>query len=115
MLCQSCVTCVTDSRPAQAVSFCVAEEVVTSRVSCAPGNQAEFSAEMLIHCTGLKHLDQPGVWLFPKLLVCLGCGFAQFSVPEKELALLGSCAPTSATSTTQQGVDEEALPIEWIL
>ncbi len=105
MLCQSCVTCVTDSRPAQAVGFCVAEEVVTSRVSCAPGNQAEFSAEMLIHCTGLKHLDQPGVWLFPKLLVCL----------EKELSLLGSCAPTSAASTTQQGVDEEALPIEWIL
>jgi hypothetical protein len=53
---------------------------------CGSGNQAELTAEMLIHFSGLKNLDKPGVWVFPKLLVCLDCGCSHFTVPEKELA-----------------------------
>jgi hypothetical protein len=40
--------------------------------ACASGNQSEFSAEMVIHLGGLKNLNNPGVWVFPRLSVCLG-------------------------------------------
>lgn len=33
-------------------------------------------------------LDKPTVWAFPKLLVCLDCGFTEFQVEESELRLL---------------------------
>ena len=56
--------------------------------SCRSVNQAEFPAELLIHFGGLKNLDKPGVWVFPKLLVCLDCGFLQSTVPAPELASL---------------------------
>ena len=57
---------------------------------CGSGNASEFSAEMIIHFPSsyLKNLDSPGVWAFPKLLVCLDCGFSQFMVPESELPSL---------------------------
>jgi hypothetical protein len=55
-------------------------------LSCGSVQQAELTAEMIIHFSGLKNLDKPGVWVFPKLLVCLDCGFSQFTVPETELA-----------------------------
>lgn len=57
-------------------------------LSCASANQVEFSTEMIVHLGGLKNVGSPGVWLFPKLLICLDCGCARFTVPETELALL---------------------------
>ena len=56
--------------------------------TCRSENQMEFSAEMLVHLGGIKNLDKSGVVLFPKVLVCLACGFSQFTVPKTELALL---------------------------
>jgi len=53
---------------------------------CGSGNQEELTAEMVIHFSGLKNLDKPGVWLFLKLLVCLDCGCSHFTVPERALA-----------------------------
>jgi len=49
---------------------------------------------MVIHFSfsGSKNLDKPGVWVFPKVLVCLDCGLSQFTVPESELALLATGA-----------------------
>jgi hypothetical protein len=76
---------------------------------CGSGNQAELTAEMIIHFSGLRNLDQPGVWLFPKLLVCLDCGSSRFIVPENELALLASGTPNSERSAAQRGVNEVAL------
>ncbi len=55
---------------------------------CAASNQMEFSAEINIHFSGFKNIDHPGVLVFPKLLVCLDCGFTQFTVAEGELGLL---------------------------
>jgi hypothetical protein len=55
-------------------------------LSCRSVKQAELTAEMLIHFPGSKYLDKPSVWLFPKLLVCLDCGFSRFTVPETVLA-----------------------------
>jgi hypothetical protein len=61
-------------------------------LSCGSGSEAEFSAEMIIHisCAGLKNLDKPGVWLFPKLQVCLDCGDARFTIPRTALVSLGA-------------------------
>lgn len=55
---------------------------------CGSDNEAEFAAEMIVHFRGLKNLDKPGVWVFPKLLVCLHCGSSYFTVPQSELALI---------------------------
>jgi hypothetical protein len=55
---------------------------------CRSGNHAEFTAEMMIHFSGLKNIDSPGVPTFPQVSVCLDCGFSGFTIPESELALL---------------------------
>jgi hypothetical protein len=52
---------------------------------CSSLNEAEFAAEMMIHVSGLKHLDNPGVLAFPKIVVCLDCGASRFSTPEEVL------------------------------
>jgi hypothetical protein len=54
--------------------------------TCGSSREAEFTAEMIMHFPGLKNLDKPGVWLCSRLLLCLDCGCAQFTVPETELA-----------------------------
>jgi hypothetical protein len=62
--------------------------------SCGSSNQAEFPTEMLVHFGGLKNLDKPCVWMYPRLLVCLECGFARTTVPATELAQLAAGTPT---------------------
>ena len=57
-----------------------------SCLTCGSGNQVELTAEMIIHFSGRKNLDKPGVWVYPKLWVCLDCGCSYFTVPERELA-----------------------------
>jgi hypothetical protein len=54
--------------------------------SCRSTKQAELTAEMLIHFSGLKNIHKPGVLVFPKLTLCLDCGASRFTVPETELA-----------------------------
>ena len=44
----------------------------------------EYTAEVNIHFPGMKGASIPTVWLFPKLLVCLDCGAAQFTIPDAE-------------------------------
>jgi hypothetical protein len=56
--------------------------------SCQSENQRKLDAEVYIHFPGLTGLDQPSVWVFPELLVCLNCGFMESSIPEAELRLL---------------------------
>jgi transposase len=56
--------------------------------SCGSRNQADFVAEINVHFRGLRNLDKPGILLFPKLLLCLDCGFSCFTTPATELALL---------------------------
>ena len=65
--------------------------------SCHSENQAEFNGEIAIHFPGLKGLDQPIVWVFPKLVVCLDCGFTEFAIPETELRVLREDTAQSET------------------
>jgi hypothetical protein len=60
---------------------------------CVSGNQVEFSAEMMVHRDDLKNVNNSDVMLFPKVLVCLACGFSQFAVPKSEIMLLASDSP----------------------
>ena len=57
---------------------------------CSSDNQSTFKSEVAIHFPGLKSLKAPIVWSFPNLLVCLECGFTEFTVPERELSVLVS-------------------------
>jgi len=56
--------------------------------SCQSANQSMFNGEIAIHFPGVEGLDKPIVWVFPKVLVCLNCGFTEFAIPEKELGVL---------------------------
>jgi len=56
---------------------------------CGSRNPTEFNAEVNVHFPGLKNLDKPAVLVFPKLLLCLDCGFTEFTLKEDELLLLG--------------------------
>jgi hypothetical protein len=62
--------------------------------TCSSDNQMELSAEMIVHPGGIKNLDNSGVMLFPKLLVCRDCGFSQFTVPKADLASLATIPPS---------------------
>ena len=50
--------------------------------SCQSSNLTEFAAEMILHFSGLKNVDKPGVWVFPKVSVCLDCGSSRFATPK---------------------------------
>jgi hypothetical protein len=56
--------------------------------SCGSLNQGTFTGEVAIHFPGLKNIDEPIVWVFPGLIVCLDCGTAEFTVPTSELRQL---------------------------
>ena len=75
-------------------------------LSCQSVKQAELMAEMLVHFPGLKHLDKPGVLLFPKLIVCLDCGFARFTVPENELESVAKVILINQFSGLEEGVGD---------
>jgi len=55
---------------------------------CGSLNPRTFTGEVAIHFRGLDGLDKPIVWVFPELAVCLLCGFTEFTIPERELAVL---------------------------
>ena len=55
---------------------------------CGSANDTKFGAEVNIHFPGPMSLDKPGFFVFPKLAVCLDCGFTKFTLPEPELCLL---------------------------
>ena len=75
---------------------------------CASDTQMELSAEMMIHFSGVRHIDTPGVLVFPEVLVCLDCGYSRFTTPKTELALLARCSPESDASTRKAGVRDVA-------
>lgn len=66
-------------------------ETGTERVECklcGSKNRKKFPGEILVHFPGLKNIDKPAVFVFPELVICLECGFAEFVVQEAELRQL---------------------------
>lgn len=57
--------------------------------ACASDNLGGFSAEVHIHFPHRENLDKPGVFLFPRVFVCLNCGLSSFTATESELRELG--------------------------
>ena len=71
--------------------------------SCQSANHSAFNSEIAVHFPGLEGLDKPIVWVFPKLLVCLHCGFAEFTVPERELQVLEQGFPVEGAVVLRKG------------
>jgi hypothetical protein len=57
--------------------------------SCGSKDQTEFASEVSVHLLGLQNVDKPTVLAFPKLLVCMNCGFTESTLTENELRQLG--------------------------
>jgi hypothetical protein len=57
--------------------------------SCGSKEQTKFAGEMGVHVLGLENVDKPVVWVFPNLLVCMTCGYTEFTIGEEQLRLLG--------------------------
>jgi hypothetical protein len=55
---------------------------------CGANNQTEFPAEVCIHSPDLRDADKLGVFIFPKVQVCLDCGSSSFMTPTSQLAQL---------------------------
>jgi len=71
--------------------------------SCLSEHQSKLNAEVAIHFPGLKGLERPIVWMFPKLLVCLDCGVTEFSVPERELSVIVKGAAVEGAVVLDEG------------
>jgi hypothetical protein len=67
-------------------------------LACSSANQTEFTAEVNIHFRGRQNIDNPGVLLFPKLLVCMDCGASHFSTPQPALSQLATPLPIVAST-----------------
>jgi hypothetical protein len=52
---------------------------------CYSENEAELTAEIMIHFNDRKHLDNFGVLAYPTIVVCLDCGSTGFKIPETEV------------------------------
>lgn len=55
---------------------------------CSSERQSKFNSEVNIDLPGREGRDKPTLWVFPEIVVCLGCGFAEFSIPEDQLRRL---------------------------
>jgi hypothetical protein len=63
---------------------------------CTSDNQNTFPTEIAVH---LPELSTPLVFLYPKVVVCIDCGFTEFSIPETELCVLrDGIGPSAAAS-----------------
>ena len=49
---------------------------------CSSEKVTWLDVEAILHLPGLRGLHQAPIWAYPKLLVCLVCGFAEGSIPQ---------------------------------
>lgn len=65
---------------------------------CSSLNEAEYTSEIMIHFSGCKNLNNPGVLMFPKVLVCVDCGASRFTTPTEDLRTLREGTARSAAA-----------------
>jgi hypothetical protein len=53
--------------------------------SCGSSRLTDLNSEVCIHFSGLKGLDVEPIFVFPKLKVCLDCGFVDANLSEGAL------------------------------
>ncbi len=58
--------------------------------ACQSRTQNPFRSEINIHLHAEIRPAMPSVLIFPELLVCLDCGFAEFSIPPADLSRLAN-------------------------
>jgi hypothetical protein len=56
--------------------------------SCGSDQQHQVNGEVAIRFPGLDGLDKPIVWVFPRLVLCLDCGVADFQIRDEDLSVL---------------------------
>lgn len=61
---------------------------------CHSDHQTGFPAEINLHFPDEENLSKPTVWAFPRILICLDCGFAEFFVRPAELQELKNSEPS---------------------
>jgi hypothetical protein len=64
--------------------------------SCGSERQRNFNSEVAIHFPGFDGLDKPVVLVFPRVTVCLDCGFTEFEIERQRLATLDGGAGAAA-------------------
>jgi hypothetical protein len=73
--------------------------------ACASANQAEFASEMIIHFSGSRYIDNPGVPQSPRILICADCGFARLTLQEDARAQLVQALRTRGPATAPRQRD----------
>ena len=53
--------------------------------SCASWNLVRLSTEICLHFPGLSGLERGPIFVFPKLTICLDCGFLHSRLSAEEL------------------------------
>ena len=67
---------------------------------CSSASLKPFTAEVAIHFPGWDGLEKPQVLVYPKLMVCLGCGFVEFMLPARQLQQLKDGDPPAQSPET---------------
>jgi len=71
---------------------------------CQSNEQSVFNGEIAIHFSGHEALDRPMVFVFPKIVVCFRCGFAEFAIPDRELQVLEHGSPVKGAAVLTEKV-----------
>jgi hypothetical protein len=58
--------------------------------ACGSDRLKTFNGEVAIHLPGLEGSNDPIVWVFPKVLVCLNCRGVEFAIPDAERSVLAN-------------------------
>jgi hypothetical protein len=56
--------------------------------------------------------DKPGLLVYPKLAVCLDCGYSRFTTPEAELSILAMCSPKNGKGDVRNVALPSTLRLE---
>ena len=70
---------------------------------CHAETPTTFCGEVGIHFPGLNGLNKPILLVFPDLVVCLHCGFTEFTVAPKELSVLLTGDPVPGVAISENG------------